>query len=127
MSLFVLPHLFLLTFREKKSSMGLTGSRITLTDRLKLMEFVLSDDVINLYRESQATMTRAQLDSRNSSERQPAFVQAVVVGEICVYFNCLMSGFLCPACDTLMVGSYLVYRRRLCGREHVSGLGETLP
>ena len=68
--------LYLLTFREKNRSSELTGSRITLTDRLRLMESILSDDVINLYRDSQASMTRAQLDSRNSSERQPTFYEA---------------------------------------------------
>ena len=58
--------------------MGLIGSRITLTGRLRLMVCVLSDDAVKLYRIRQATMTRAQLDSRNSSERQPTFYEATV-------------------------------------------------
>ena len=45
------------------------SSNITNTDRLRFLEAMLSDEVKSLYRASQDSMNRTQLDSRNSIMR----------------------------------------------------------
>ena len=50
---------------------------ITQNDRLRFVECMVQDDVRIVYARSQDMMTRAELDSRNSEERDPTFFEAL--------------------------------------------------
>ena len=61
--------------RKKTSEIA---SAITLQDRLRFIECLVSDEVRDLYSRSQDVLDRQQLDARNSENRDPTFLEKMV-------------------------------------------------
>ena len=69
--------LFNKSLQEKNDNETRTASRITDCDRLRFVEAMISDEVRDVYRLSQESLTRSELDSRNSTERDPTFTEKI--------------------------------------------------
>ena len=69
--------LFKKSIEEKNEEETRTASRLTDCDRLRFVEAMISDEVRDVYRLSQESLTRSELDSRNSTERDPTFTEKI--------------------------------------------------